>query len=201
MIGDGPHSTDASMLAYLRDEQMDPVTQQWLDQLMAATDNMRAKVGIDVDPELRIPSERKSQALASMWQRLIADSDDGRCEHIVDRALQPTIIDPVAHRQLCEECCKGHEWDALPDDLTIAEAREIACDCCQHRFTRRWDDHDTGDEGIWTEMRQWWNYVAPLRLCSACYRLLNYYDEDLPPEIREGVAAVLAQKCKNNSQE
>lgn len=194
MTGDGPNITKATMLAYLRDELSDPVTQQWLDQLFTATAELGGRVELDFDPDLTLPSERAEKAFSAMWTRLISESNGDRCVHLRSIELQPTAIDPVAHRQMCLDCCATYDgWSLLPDHLTQREARKLSCDCCEKRFTRRWDDHDTGDEGIRCETRRFWYFVAPLRLCMACYRLLTYYREDLPLEIYKGVSEARAR--------
>lgn len=194
-MGAGPEINRDTMLAYLREEMDDPVTLHWLDQVFAAADDLRAALGITPDPALRLPSERAQQLLASMWARLVRESEDTTCAHLQHRTLQPTVIIPSERRQLCAAC-----WDAdvspvrtsNPWAMSSAEARLVRCDGCeQRRFTSLTGDDPRG--WLHPQFRQWWHYCAPLRLCWECYTTLNYSREDLPPGTRRAVRELHAE--------
>ena len=175
MIGHGPHITEASMLAYLRDELNDPVTQQWLDQHSAAADDVREAFGVVSDGTRKIPTERAWKALSSMWARLVAESEADVCAHIEHRPLQAILIIPEECRQLCIDCADGYVWRPAP------ESGKHACPGCGdiEKLTTRGDPSGS----LWANMLQWGHFVAPLLLCAPCRNVMIHEREGLPIDL------------------
>ena len=164
---------NATMLAYLRGELDDPVTLQWLDQMMVATDDARAAVGIEPDGARRLLTERAVALRVSMWGRLLHDSAGNECEHLRGRELQPTAITPD-HRRLCLDCAADYTWPAMPE--------EVECPGCGRRDTLAPEEDPTG--AVWASLYQFWHFLALLMLCLDCENTLDHSRMDLPPEIR-----------------
>jgi hypothetical protein len=180
----GPNTSPGNVLAYLRDELDDPVTQQFLDQAFAAADDTRESIGIPPNDGLTLPTDRARKLLSTMWSRLIEATAGHICEHLAARPLQPTVLLREERRQVCLACA---------EDVTVtfgAKGSPYECPGCGRveKLTTKGDPSGS----LWADVRQHMHYVAVVLLCGDCCRIADEC-EDLPPAIRDGVVELRRQ--------
>jgi hypothetical protein len=161
---------NGTMRAYLRGVA-NPVIAAWLDQVFAATDDLRSQAGIESDHKLPWPSAIR--LMSAMWNRLIDESLNAErcCSHLDQLAPEPTVIIPELQQAFCVECARECDWRELSWDTPSREVRALACDCCQRRRFKKRED-------VWCERLQMLNFIAPLKLCFECRSTL-LYDRDI----------------------